>query len=187
MRIVFAGVAGTPDAVTIAGAVAGGLLHAAYFCDIGLKDVTIDNTGAAPAYGALAGVLSTITLDNIVWGAAATHLIVAAGNGAAITMIGSHSVAAGSRGSFARAQNGGLVSRQAAVSIAFTGASDFTDAFVSCQSGQVYLPSLTFTNAGVVTGKRYDSTIAGVIDTNGGGANYFPGDVAGTATTGSYY
>lgn len=37
-----------------------------------------------------------------------------------------------------------------------------------------------------VTAKRYEADNYGLISTNGGGANYFPGNVAGTAVTGLY-
>jgi hypothetical protein len=43
----------------------------------------------------------------------------------------------------------------------------------------------TFT--GAATGKRYDVTENGVISTAGGGANYFPGNAAGTTATGGQY
>lgn len=38
-----------------------------------------------------------------------------------------------------------------------------------------------------VTGTRYNATLNGVIDTNGGGAGFFPGTVAGTTATGGQY
>ena len=42
------------------------------------------------------------------------------------------------------------------------------------------------TLSGTVTGSRYTSSTNGVINTNLSGANFFPGTVAGTATTGEY-
>jgi len=44
---------------------------------------------------------------------------------------------------------------------------------------------LTF--SGSATGPRYLSATSGHINTGGGGASYFPGNAAGTATTGDYY
>lgn len=43
------------------------------------------------------------------------------------------------------------------------------------------------TMSGAATGKRYLAELNGVIQTFGGGANYFPGDVAGTIATGGQY
>jgi len=52
--------------------------------------------------------------------------------------------------------------------------------------GMVQAAGLTFTGTYTVTGARYLSALNGVIDTAGGGASYFPGNAAGTATTGLY-
>lgn len=41
--------------------------------------------------------------------------------------------------------------------------------------------------AGSVTGKRYSADLNGTIATNGGGAGFFPGSVAGTTTNGGQY
>jgi hypothetical protein len=57
-------------------------------------------------------------------------------------------------------------------------------AYVAMGSGlEVYTTTIT----GSATGKRYDANTNGVIHTNGGGANFFPGNVAGTTTTGGQY
>lgn len=49
--------------------------------------------------------------------------------------------------------------------------------------------NITFSLGGgvTVTGKRYDSTGNGSINTNGGGASYFPGSIAGTTTADQEY
>jgi hypothetical protein len=43
------------------------------------------------------------------------------------------------------------------------------------------------TFSGSATGKRYDVKANGVINTNGGGASFLPGNIAGTAATGGQY
>ncbi|MBR0871210.1 hypothetical protein JQ633_12635 [Bradyrhizobium tropiciagri] len=43
------------------------------------------------------------------------------------------------------------------------------------------------TNPGNVTGMRYSVSVNAVIDTNGGGVNYFPGTIAGIFATGGEY
>ena len=54
--------------------------------------------------------------------------------------------------------------------------------------GQAGAGGLTFSlgAAGSATGPRYLAVRGGVIDSLGGGANVFPGSVAGTAPTGYY-
>jgi hypothetical protein len=46
---------------------------------------------------------------------------------------------------------------------------------------------VTFTNGGTVTGTRYRAENNGAIFTNGGGASYLPGSIAGTTSAGGVY
>lgn len=56
------------------------------------------------------------------------------------------------------------------------------------EAGVINGAGLTFTlGANTVTGTRYSATINGVIDSNGGGANFFPGTIAGATATGGQY
>lgn len=58
--------------------------------------------------------------------------------------------------------------------------------FAQAQSNaSIFANGMTFT--GSATGNRYDVTTNGVIDTNGGGANFFPGNAAGSTATGGQY
>jgi hypothetical protein len=70
--------------------------------------------------------------------------------------------------------------------ITVTGTPAFANAFVACEDvSLVRATSVTF--SGSATGKRYDVATNGVINTNGGGASYFPGGTAGTTATGGQY
>lgn len=69
--------------------------------------------------------------------------------------------------------------------ITITGTPAWGVSFIDATNGSgATVFSATF--SGSATGKRYNSTLNAVINTFGGGANYFPGNVAGTATTGLY-
>lgn len=69
--------------------------------------------------------------------------------------------------------------------ITITGTPAWGVSFIDASNGAgATVFSATF--SGAATGKRYNSTLNAVINTFGGGANYFPGNVAGTATTGLY-
>lgn len=58
--------------------------------------------------------------------------------------------------------------------------------FAQAQSNaSIFANGMTFT--GSATGNRYDVITNGVIDTNGGGANFFPGNAAGNSATGGQY
>lgn len=65
-----------------------------------------------------------------------------------------------------------------------------TPAIGSQFANAVYVSALQVngnTYSGSATGTRYYAALNGVIWTNGGGASYFPGDVAGSTATGGQY
>jgi hypothetical protein len=66
-----------------------------------------------------------------------------------------------------------------------SGTPNFIAAWCVCSNGTVVMDAMTV--SGAATGKRYDVTLSGVILTYGGGANYFPGNAAGTFATGGQY
>jgi hypothetical protein len=69
--------------------------------------------------------------------------------------------------------------------ITLTGTPAFSGNFAGNAQAGHYISGNTF--SGSATGSRYLSHKNGVIDTAGGGANYLPGNVAGTTATGGLY
>lgn len=69
--------------------------------------------------------------------------------------------------------------------ITYSGTPAFSSVNVDNLNGHV--SSAAATQSGAATGKRYAVTANGVTSTGGGGASYYPGDVAGTASTGGQY
>lgn len=70
--------------------------------------------------------------------------------------------------------------------ITLTGTPVFAQAFAFVQShGRIAVNANTF--VGTATGIRYYADTLGLIDTQGGGANYLPGNVAGSTATGAVY
>jgi hypothetical protein len=68
------------------------------------------------------------------------------------------------------------------------GGANYTVATMSAASqAAAYVNGDTFTNGALVTGVRYSTDALAHIRTNGGGANYIPGNAAGTATNGGIY
>jgi hypothetical protein len=59
--------------------------------------------------------------------------------------------------------------------------------FAGAFNGEIFAYSNTFSNATNVTGARHNASLNGVINTNGGGASYFPGTSAGTTSTGGQF
>ncbi len=84
-----------------------------------------------------------------------------------------------------RAEQGGRI-RVPGITATLSGTPAFSSEFASAAAGGgIRANGNTYT--GAATGKRYDGTLNGVIDTGGGGANYFPGNAAGTTATGGQY
>ncbi|MCA1419502.1 hypothetical protein [Bradyrhizobium sp. BRP23] len=70
--------------------------------------------------------------------------------------------------------------------LTIVGAVNYAQAFIEAQQ----LSAVAFnysTLTGAATGKKYDATYNSVINVAGGGANYLPGDVAGTVSNGGQY
>lgn len=71
-------------------------------------------------------------------------------------------------------------------SVTLVGTPNWSIGFVTCTAMALCTSNIVvFT--GAATGKRFDATLNAVINTFGGGINYFPGDVAGTTATGAQY
>ncbi len=70
--------------------------------------------------------------------------------------------------------------------VTISGAPAFGQNFCQAGSGG-YVESVGSNYAGAATGTRYNASLNGVLNTGGGGANYFPGDVAGATATGGQY
>jgi len=63
----------------------------------------------------------------------------------------------------------------------------FSDAFVHALFGYYSNVSTVFSGSTGSGSKRYTAEMNGVINSNGGGASFFPGDTAGTTATGGQY
>ncbi|WP_119305218.1 hypothetical protein [Dongia deserti] len=92
-----------------------------------------------------------------------------------------------SGGAFAHyyAFNAGLLDAAFNATCTLTGNPAFTD-FARAENGGV-IDARNATFSGSATGQRYDISANSLIDTNSGGASYFPGNSAGAVTTGGQY
>lgn len=80
----------------------------------------------------------------------------------------------------------GLINNNANITVTVSGTPAFSGAFAAASLlSQISMTSITY--SGSATGKRYDSINNSVINTSGGGANYFPGNAGGTTGTGGLY
>lgn len=87
---------------------------------------------------------------------------------------------------FVAADQGYISASGVARTVTITGTPNFSGAFVfSTRLGSVSSVAVTF--SGAVTGIRYTGTLLSLVNTFGGGANYFPGNAAGSVATNSVY
>lgn len=73
--------------------------------------------------------------------------------------------------------------------ITIPAAQNWANAFVEAFGPSYMQSQATFAGTGATTstGKRYSAQLNGIVNSFGGGASYFPGDVAGTTATGGQY
>lgn len=145
---------------------------------------TIQTTTAGHGIHATNGAIIDV-LTGITFGACAGIHILADFLGV-IALLSNYSVTGAPAGAVhAEAAVQGQISLQG-IALTITGTINFGTFALATSLGQIYSISFTF-SGGTVTGTRYTANTNSVINTNGGGANYFPGSVAGSTATGGQY
>jgi hypothetical protein len=113
---------------------------------------------------------------------------IAVNNGAKVYILNNYTVSGNATTAHNLAQNPGSLITGAGITV--TVSTNVTTAFWALITNLAGLVETTFTfslGAFSVTAKRYEADNLGLISTNGGGANYFPGNVAGTTSGGGQY
>jgi hypothetical protein len=163
---------------------------------LSFSGVSVSATGTEESYYnvgsglvATAGASATIGAD-VIFGTCSTNHI-ESWTGASISLLspapneGTPYTIAGSAGiAHAYAAPGGYIAI-ADATITLTGTPNFGGGFVIADEGIVSCYGDTF--VGSATGPRYQVSLNGVIQTNGAGPNYLPGNSAGSYTTGGEY
>lgn len=110
--------------------------------------------------------------------------IFASGNGV-VNMVSSYTISAGAGYHF-YASLGGVITLASGLTVTLSGAPAFSSCFAIAQdASRIYPVGVTF--SGAATGTRYSVISNGVINTNGAGASFLPGSVAGSTATGGQY
>jgi len=146
---------------------------------VGLK---LETTGAGDCIRNSAG--GTIWFTGTEFGACAGIQLNADAAGAIVECRGAYTLTGGAVNHIV-ARYGGFF-RMTSRTLTVTGTPAFSSVFALATSGGVILSNGS-TITGSATGKRYQADVNAVINTGGGGANYFPGSVAGTVATGGQY
>lgn len=143
-------------------------------------------TGTSANTGITVGNNCVVSILNITFGAnLGAHILVAPMG--QLLVIGNLTIAGGGT-YFIRCEQNSCVQFNVALTVTLTGTPAFSVGFIVCNgSSIVTCVASAITWTGSATGQRYNASLNGVINTVGGGANYFPGDVAGATATGGQY
>jgi hypothetical protein len=174
------GNATTPSNVTIDGGFAKNTPGTLYI----ISYLRLIKTAGAQTEALTASSGAHIQFRDIVFATGFVNHMFAARNGV-IEAAGNYSITGGTTSYHVASVDAGIVFITGRA-ITLTGTLTFgTFAYVSVQSLYVAY-SCTYTG-GTITGPRYNTSLNSVINTGGGGANYFPGSTAGAAATGGQY
>jgi hypothetical protein len=182
--VVVAGNAGTPANVVISVG-AGNCFSATQSGRLGVKNLkmTVTAGGGNCLYAAYSGLIWTE--GPVEFAASSGTHIVAEANGT--IHIGANYTISGSAPAHWNSQFNGTIFA-GGFTITITNTPAFATAFAFTQSvGSMNVATITFVNAAAATGTRYNAQSNGTIYTNGGGANYLPGNVAGVTASGGQY
>lgn len=119
---------------------------------------------------------------NFAGGSGSFHVAIARGR---VYPVASYTISGGGAGhlyfanhAYARFRDFGLIT------VTLTGTPNFTTAFCFMAAFSLFEGGTDkYAFSGSATGQRYDVRLSAIADSVGGGANYFPGNIAGTTTT----
>jgi len=158
-------------------------IYIATTAKITIKNGTISTTTSGHCINA-AGNGSSVTLSTgLTFGACAnSHMRIE--TGATLESTSAYSITGAATSHYQCLNGGRIVVSSFTVTLsgtlAFTTFADFSFTGFMSAFGMTY-------TGGTITGTRYAVTLNGVINTFGGGANVFPGNVAGSTATGGQY
>jgi hypothetical protein len=133
---------------------------------------------------AYAGAAVTIA-GKCEFGACTSAHISAEGSGTVVTIASPYDIIGSADNHYVALGYGQIIkSAGSSYTINVIGTPAFTT-FAYAISGYIGLWATTF--SGAATGKRYSAELNGILNTFGGGASYFPGNSAGSTSTGGQY
>lgn len=153
---------------------------AQYGATITVTNLKVTNTAIA---GIQASKKGHINFSGIDFGSVTSHQI-RADDGGSLSATGNYTISGGAAAHMATVAAG--VIRIQSKTITLSGTPAYSTAFADINfNGTAIVNGNTY--SGSATGVRYSATMNGVIYVGGGGANYFPGNSAGSTATGGQY
>jgi hypothetical protein len=182
--IVFQGNTGTPANCIIS--TSGSCIKATGGARFTVKGFKLLSSGGSGIDGNDYG--TEVGYSQMSFGACAAGNHVVANLGAQVIILGNYTISGGAINHWIAQANGVIAPsiESSGFTITLTGTPAFSHDFADAtKSGTLYVPGLVF--SGSATGARYLADLNGVIWTGSGGANYFPGNSAGSTLTGGQY
>lgn len=182
-NVVFNGNVVTPGNVTIT-TVNGVAVSASAGAGFTIQGAKLVATGASTGVCTLASTGAYLIVSSVNFSQCDFAGMYAIDSGTVVTN-GAITISGGGA-TFIAAQTNGLIKIDN-TAVTTSGTPNFTTSFASATAlGSIHSFSSTFGGTGA-TGARYGASLNAVIDTNGGGGSYFPGDSAGATSTGGQY
>lgn len=166
--------------IAVAGAHAIAVSHGAVLALAGLK---LSTNGSGAGVAALTGGVVMLS-GAMEFGAVAGPAHLHADSGGKIIAAVNYTIS-GAAAAHAAASNTGMV-QVTGGTLTLAGTPAFTNFAAASLLGLVQISGVSFAGSGA-TGVRYRASGNGVVNCNGGGANYLPGNAAGTTATGGQY
>lgn len=180
--VTITGNATTPSNVVLqTTASANGVIQCTNGGRITVTNFKVTATGAV-GLGLFADTKGSITFGGIEFGACPNYQMDVRG-GAKITYIGTGNLAISGGAQYHALVESGSNINIAGPTVTITGTPAFSAAFVGTGRGGGLIEYYGTTFSGSATGKRYDVQALGQIFSNGGGASFYPGSVAGTTNS----
>lgn len=176
------GNAGTPANVVISTTSADAVAVDGVGMDFIVKDLELRTTTSG--YGLLVSGPSRLSFSNIRFGACASAHVLTDRAGY-IRATGNYAIVGSAPYHWLSTNGPGLI-YAVGLTITLTGTPAFSVAFATAANNSAIVCNAN-TFSGAATGTRYSAAANGVINTNGGGASYLPGNAVGSTGTGGQY
>jgi hypothetical protein len=176
------GNAGTPGNCIIDGAFSHGAAPTVYT----LNGFKMQNVNVSTILAVRASNAARLSILNLDFGTGFNRHI-APTNFGTVILAGAYTISAGANFHYRASQQGAILF-DGSFTITLTGTPAFAIAFAYAnEAGWIIIYSTSVTYSGAATGTRYTANLNSLLYTNGGGANYFPGSIAGSTATGGVY
>lgn len=135
--------------------------------------------------GIYCGRGSIMKFSNLDFGACPGSHQVMAEQGGKVQSQGNSTISGNAYSHFSATGTGSEIRETGSYTCTLTGTPAFTHFALASNLAFIYSSSVTY--SGSATGQRYSAALNAVINTNGGGANYFPGNTTSAPVTGGQY